>query len=952
MSSDAIKLGEAFVKIGADAKELDLVIKGTSKKIESFGKQAVNVANAIAIGWGACQAAIVGVTKHFAAVGDQLDKMAARTGVSAQTLSQWSYAAGQCGTSIENVDAAMSKLSKNIINGSDKFAQLGLSIENLKNLSPEMQFMSVAQAISQLDSSTQQAALATSLFGGAGASLLPMLKQGTDGITYLSDKANQLGIVMDSVATTRAAAMNDAYDNLSKTVSGLSITMGNALAPVVIDITNSIAQHVGAIIKWTDANSGIISGIADVVSNVLGLTTSVIGVYGAYKAWLAITAGSKVVYALAAGGINSVISSFKTLRSAEQITAAAWDYLTKANLRNFSALTRTAVICRVSTIAETAHAIALKMAGTAAVENKVAQIGLTVASYAGALGVNALSAAWLFFQSISPLGWIMAIGAAVVGLTAYLFGGESATTQYAKAMSKLREENDNTRKTHELYAQRLEQLNKKEELSDKEKAETRKMVEELNAKYKDLGLSIDPVTGKIVDASGKFVTLRQVMQKAAETDLNNELEALGNQLDELQNKLTDGDISIWRKIGTFITFGYVDNAEEIQQKIDETKKKMEEANQSKTQQAIESDAYSDEYNSAEQELNDWQEKDRRDNMSESERKIDDIKKEFSKRRESLQLLINEMRARKNLTDAERRTLAERENMLKSLNSEEERRIHLIEQQQEAASAEELSNVSDKLKEMDEKAAEETMTETEKKIAAIHKEFEERKKLLEQYIETAKKKKELSEAEQKELAKRQEQLKNLEAAEQARIDALQQAEEAQKEANKQAELASLDKSYNDRRQAEKDKALEQKWNDMTQQDPNNAVQIANDNVAKLESAKEDAYNTLREMIQSGATDEEKKAQKEKIDMMENELAVWNRRRDDVTIGRLRNAQPSAFSQPSIAVAGSLDAQRKFLENQQANKGNPMVKIGEEQVNWLEKIFNQQVNLNNNFSLEGV
>lgn len=129
MSGEAIKLGEAFVKIDTNATELNQTLDGATDKIKDFGEQAMNVANAIAIGWGACQAVVVGVTKHFAAVGDQLDKMAVRTGISSQTLSQWSYVAGQCGSSIENIDAAITKLSKNIVNGSDKFSQLGLSVK-------------------------------------------------------------------------------------------------------------------------------------------------------------------------------------------------------------------------------------------------------------------------------------------------------------------------------------------------------------------------------------------------------------------------------------------------------------------------------------------------------------------------------------------------------------------------------------------------------------------------------------------------------------------------------------------------------------------------------------------------------------------------------------------------------------------------------------------------------
>ena len=962
MSSEAIKLGEAFVKIGANATELNQTLAGATDRIKDFGEQAMNVANSIAVGWGVCQAAIIGVTKHFAAVGDQLDKMAARTGVSSQTLSQWSYVAGQCGSSIEDVNASMVKMSKNIVNGSDKFSQLGLSVENLRNMSPEMQFLSVAQAISQMDNATEQAALATAVFGGSGEKLLPMLKQGTEGINALSESANQLGIVLDVSATTRAAAMTDAYDNLHKTISGLSITMGNVLAPVVIGITNSIAQHVGGIISWANAYSGILSGIASVVSVILKLTTGFLALYGTMKACVAISTTyiaikGKLVSTLK-NGISAIVSSYnawrdkwvmlKYLKLTQGEYLAAVKYATMMNVKNASSTYMLAASIKVQTTAELSRMYATWLSTNAILANAAGQRVATVAGWGLAIATKAVANAYLLLTQISPMGWIMAAGAALVGLIAYFAGGESAATKYAQSMEKLREQNDNMRQTHELYAQRLEQLNKKEKLSTEEKEETSKIVSQLNEKYKDLGLQIDPLSGKVINAKGAIVSLREAMQQAAETDINNSIAALNEQLHELQSK--EGTWGTW--LAATFTFGYVDNSDEIKQKIEETAEKISKLTQEKTKKEIEKNQYSMEYANAENELNQLLDNDRRSELSDIGRQADDIDKEFQKREKLLKTLIDEAEAKENLTQKEEELLKQRKEMLNNLDDERDKRITQLYDDKDRKTRADLNAQLNKFDEKDEQDAQKDMSESEKKIAALRKECEERKKLLITYLKETQYRKNLSEEEKETQRKRLEQLKSLQTTYAARIEEIKKADEAQKETTKQSELASLNKSFNDRRQTEKDKALEQQWNDMAQRNPNNAAQTAQNNVAKLETATEDAYKKLEKMIQSGATDEEKKAQKDKIDMMENELTLWKNRRDDVTIGRLKNAQASTFSQPSIAEAGSLDAQRKFLENQQANKGNPMVKIGEEQVNWLEKIFNQQVNLNNNFSLEGV
>ena len=61
----------------------------------------------------------------------------------------------------------------------DTLFQLGLSMADLRKLSPEDQFTLIADRLSKVENTTRRAALAMEIFGRGGTELLPMLEGST-----------------------------------------------------------------------------------------------------------------------------------------------------------------------------------------------------------------------------------------------------------------------------------------------------------------------------------------------------------------------------------------------------------------------------------------------------------------------------------------------------------------------------------------------------------------------------------------------------------------------------------------------------------------------------------------------------------------------------------------------------------------------------------------------------
>jgi len=340
------KVGELLVDVLARTTGLQKGLKKGETQMQRFKQVAGNVAAGIAAAFSIN--ALRNMINDFAELGDSFDKMSQRTGVSVEALSGLKFAAEQSGASIETVEMGIRNMQRVLLDvqqGSSTAAttlqMLGLNIQQLQTLSPEQQFIRMAEAISQVKDPSRQAALAMELFGRSGTQLLPMLQQGEAGIEALIAEARRLGIVMSQEDARAAAEFADAMNRLSSVFKGIATQVASVITPILTKLSNlftSLDKGTRELIVQVGLFGAAFLAAIYIIPKVIAIFKTLIGAYRALttaqviqqafsgpKGWLMIAAGAAAAaagVALVANAMSDVNSEIDNLNASAARTAA------------------------------------------------------------------------------------------------------------------------------------------------------------------------------------------------------------------------------------------------------------------------------------------------------------------------------------------------------------------------------------------------------------------------------------------------------------------------------------------------------------------------------------------------------------------------------------------------------------------------------------------------------
>jgi len=274
MSTDT--LSKLFVRIGADASGFEKAMNKIQSKTATLGKKLTNTGAAMTKGITApilgATAALYGIAQKTANAGDEIQKMALRTGFSTEALSEFKHAAEISGTSIDSMEKGVKRMQRTLFDAerglstaTEALGALGLSYEELNGLSPEEQFTKISMSLADVEDASKKSAIAQQIFGRAGTDLLPMLAEGSEGIAALRQEAHDLGIVFDQESADAAAKFNDDLDRLKKSFTGIFQELGNKLIPIFVDDLMPLIQEklVPAVQNFADKIAGLIKWFAD-----------------------------------------------------------------------------------------------------------------------------------------------------------------------------------------------------------------------------------------------------------------------------------------------------------------------------------------------------------------------------------------------------------------------------------------------------------------------------------------------------------------------------------------------------------------------------------------------------------------------------------------------------------------------------------------------------------------
>ena len=108
-----VKAGQAYVELSLNDK-LSRSLDQDGKKMKAFGNGVEKIGVGIASVGTGIVTAFAGTAAVFAKTGDEVAKMAKRTGLSVEALSELKFVASQTGTEFGTVENAVRKMQRSI----------------------------------------------------------------------------------------------------------------------------------------------------------------------------------------------------------------------------------------------------------------------------------------------------------------------------------------------------------------------------------------------------------------------------------------------------------------------------------------------------------------------------------------------------------------------------------------------------------------------------------------------------------------------------------------------------------------------------------------------------------------------------------------------------------------------------------------------------------------------
>ena len=220
-----------------------------------------------------------------------------------------------------------------------------------------------------------------------------------------------------------------------------------------------------------------------IISGWVGMTKALKGLSAATVAATAVTYAHTAAEAVCTAGTVA-------LNKARRLAAATTALFTAANLK---------AVVSISAVAAGNFLLA-----TAAKVAAIAMMGLTAVM--SAIAAHPVAAA------------LIALGVILAGVVLCLYRAANYTAKLSDQMSKLREKNDEVRKSDQLRMERLKQLSEKQHLTNAEMKEARRLAGELKSRYGDLGISISDNAMRLAAMNAESARLQAMEPEVREPE--------------------------------------------------------------------------------------------------------------------------------------------------------------------------------------------------------------------------------------------------------------------------------------------------------------------------------------------------------------------------------------------------------------------------------------------------
>lgn len=184
--------------------------------------------------------AILRGANQVAEMGDRIDKMSQKIGMSRESFQEWDYILSQNGGNIDSLQMGFKTLTTQIGmagKGSKEsvamFKRLGVSIkDNNGNLRKQDDvFNDTITALQKMGETTERDVIAQKLFGRSFIEVKPLLNQSAEAIDKLRKKANDMGLILSKEDVDNARDFKDTMDTFTRFFQAKFATVMMKLMP-------------------------------------------------------------------------------------------------------------------------------------------------------------------------------------------------------------------------------------------------------------------------------------------------------------------------------------------------------------------------------------------------------------------------------------------------------------------------------------------------------------------------------------------------------------------------------------------------------------------------------------------------------------------------------------------------------------------------------------------------
>lgn len=275
-------LGDALNDIGGKfgislPKEMTNTLNGMLK-IDTQTLVTIGTFAALAAAVVEAEKALISLTIESAAYADEILTQSVVTGLSAEALQEYQYAAELVDVSLDTLTSSQAKMIRSMDaarRGSkeqaEAFDKLGISVQNADGTLRDAQdvFGDAIDALGAISNETERDAIAMTIFGRSARDLNPLIKAGSDGLRELTQEAHDVGYVMSEEALDALGAVDDQLQRMNRSGEALKNQIAVGMAPAV---ENLMKKGTDLFVRLQEAAEG--SGILEVFGALLDVVSA------------------------------------------------------------------------------------------------------------------------------------------------------------------------------------------------------------------------------------------------------------------------------------------------------------------------------------------------------------------------------------------------------------------------------------------------------------------------------------------------------------------------------------------------------------------------------------------------------------------------------------------------------------------------------------------------------